>query len=242
VDIVENYWPFLYVRDGTDVREVNAHDIFGIKVVDPRAAAAAAPGLGLGWFDHRTCQVKVTLDGIEPPIWRRLVVSASTALDRFHQLLQAALGWTNSHLHVFEIENERIGIPYDLEYLYETYTRSGRIVHVGDLVDRGVQRFGYEYDFGDGWMHTIEIEAVQEHDNSDIPRCTAGARACPPEDCGGIDGYQRLLEILFEPRHEEFEDTRRWAGDFQPERFDLREIDARLRAVGYAAFNPGRLG
>jgi hypothetical protein len=238
-DIVEDYWPVLYIREGDAVRSISAHDIFAIRILDARAAQAAQPGLGLHW-DRRACQIKVTLDEIEPPIWRRVVVSASDTLEHLHAVLQAALGWTNSHLHVFEIEGERIGIPYDREYLDETYTRSSRIIHVGDLVDRGVRRFVYEYDFGDGWSHTVEIETVHTGDAGDTPRCVAGARACPPEDCGGVGGYERLLEILFNPRHREFETMRQWAGpNFQPERFDLREVNDRLAAVGWRGYELG---
>jgi hypothetical protein len=175
----------------------------------------------------------VTLDEIQPPIWRRLEVPASVTLAKLHELLQAALGWTNSHLHVFEIGGERIAVPYDLDQLTEgELTRSARLVKLGDVVDHGFRRFGYEYDFGDSWHHTIEIEDVRdERDGDSWARCLGGARACPPEDCGGTDGYARLLEILFDPRHSEFEELRTWAGRFEPDRFDLRAVNAALAAV-----------
>ncbi len=100
--------------------------------------------------------------------------------------------------------------------------------------DRGIRRFVYEYDFGDSWTHTVEIEEVDERDFPGLARCMDGARACPPEDCGGVDGYERMLEIVFDPTHEEFEEMRQWAGpDFQPERFDIREVNERLAAVGW---------
>jgi hypothetical protein len=138
---------------------------------------------------------------------------------------------------VFEIDGERIGIPYDLEYLVDTYTRSGRIVHLVDVVDRGCRQFIYEYDFGDSWRHVVEIEEVRDSDPEDRTRCLEGARACPPEDCGGIGGYERLLQILFDPTHEEFEELRAWAGrDFQPERFDIRAANEQL-----AQLNPWRV-
>jgi hypothetical protein len=233
VDIVEAFWPRLIVREGDRVAEIGAHDIFAIRIVDPVAAESVEPGIG-GHLDDRVCQITVTLDGIEPPIWRRVVVRASVTLERLHAILQAALGWTSSHLHVFELDRERIGIPYDLEYLDETYTRSSRIVHLGDVVDRGIRRFVYEYDFGDSWTHTIEIEEVDERNFHDLARCVDGARACPPEDCGGVEGYGRMLEILFDPTHEEFEEMRQWVGpDFQPERFDIREVNERLATVGW---------
>jgi hypothetical protein len=274
LDIVEDYWPKLYVRQqagagaaggvgaagahgavgaagafgpagafgaielGT-IDEISALDIFAMRILDDRAAESVRPGRISSGFDERALQVKVTLEGIEPPIWRRVAIPASNTLDRFHAILQAALGWTNSHLHVFEVEGERIGIPYELESLYETFTRSSRIIGVGDLVDRGVRRFTYEYDFGDGWLHTVEIEDVHSMErHGRLPRCLAGARACPPEDCGGAGGYERMLEILFDPRHEEFEEMRRWVGpDFEPDRFDLQEVNDRLASVGWRGYS-----
>ena len=148
-------------------------------------------------------------------------------------MLQVALGWTNSHLHVFEIGDQRIAVPYDLEQLMDgQVTRSARLVKLGDVVDHGVRRFGYEYDFGDSWHHTVEIEEVRDERDGGGARCLDGARSCPPEDCGGTDGYVRLLEILFDPRHPEFDEVRHWAGGgFEPERFDLRAVNAALSAI-----------
>jgi hypothetical protein len=234
MDIVEEDWPRLFVRTADHVMEVDAHDLFALRVATPAAAAAVRPR-GTFPFDDRSCQLKVTLVGIEPPIWRRLVVPAWTTLDRLHMMLQAALGWTNSHLHVFEIDGERIGIPYDLEYLVDTYTRSGRIVHLIDVVDRGWRQFIYEYDFGDSWRHVVEIEEVRDSDPEDRTRCLEGARACPPEDCGGIGGYEQLLEVLFDPAHEEFDELRAWAGDFEPERFDIRAANEHLGQIRWWA-------
>jgi hypothetical protein len=229
VVIVDRNWPRLLVRADERVGPLDVHDAFAIRCVDPAAPTRRRGGLDLR-FDRRLCQLKVTLLGIEPPIWRRLVVPASLTLDRVHEVLQAALGWTNSHLHVFEIGGERIGIPYELGDLEECYTRTGRIVHLGDVVGRGQRQFIYEYDFGDGWRHAVEIEDIRMPTSHEWTRCLDGARACPPEDCGGADGYQRLLEILFDPTHPEFHELRAWAGpDFQPERFSVRQVNEALR-------------
>ena len=121
---------------------------------------------------------------------------ASLRLEKLHEVIQAAFGWTNSHLHVFEVGDERIGVPYELEDIATSIvTRSARIVTLADLVDLGFTRFTYEYDFGDSWRHTIEVEEVRPDGGEDDEwaRCLDGARACPPEDCGGVDGYGRLL-------------------------------------------------
>jgi len=233
VTIVEQDRDRLFVREGEDVRALDPADIRAIRLPDTSASATVGPA-DCHHHDGRTCTLRVSLDEIHPPIWRRLEVPASVTLARLHGLLQAALGWTNSHLHVFEIGDQRIGIPYDLEQLMDgQITRSARLVKLGDVVDHGVRRFAYEYDFGDSWRHTVEIEEVQEErDSNGWVRCLAGARSCPPEDCGGAHGYARLLEILFDPRHPEFEDMRQWVGgDFEPERFDLQAANAALSAV-----------
>jgi hypothetical protein len=109
-------------------------------------------------------------------------------------------------------------------------------VHVtlGDVIDHGISRFGYEYDFGDSWLHTIEVEEVRpERGDGGWARCLDGARACPPEDCGGVGGHARLLEVLFDPRHPEFDETRRRAGNFEPDRFDLRAANAAMSVVSW---------
>jgi hypothetical protein len=231
VTIIERDRDVFFVREGDDVRTIDPSDIRAIRL-PPGPATPVGPR---SWFsyDRRTCRLTVTLDEIQPPIWRSLDVPASVTMAKLHELLQVALGWTNSHLHVFEIGEERIAIPYDLDQLTEgELTRSGRLVKLGDVVDHGFRRFGYEYDFGDSWHHTIEIEEVRDERGGDSwARCIGGARACPPEDCGGIHGYAQLLEILFDPRHPEFEETRTWAGRFEPDRFDLHAVNAALAAV-----------
>ena len=98
-----------------------------------------------------------------------------------------------------------------------------------DLIALGYRQFAYDCDFGDGWTHTVRIDSVGDHHDGPGLACLDGARACPPEDCGGIGGYAHLLEVLFDPRHEEFESLREWVGPgFEPERFDVREVNRRL--------------
>ncbi len=226
-DIADRAGEHLVIRTPADLKSLSVDEVFAVRVADPAAAANVRPRHTFAPH-HGVCQLTVTLDGIEPPIWRRLVVPAWFTLDKVHDVLQTALGWTNSHLHMFRFGDERVGIPYELGDLDETYTRSGRIVHLGDLVARGHRRVVYEYDFGDGWTHTIEIDDVRDDEGPSLA-CLDGARACPPEDCGGVHGYHHLLEILFDPTHEEFEDSRQWVGPaFEPERFDLRQVNQQL--------------
>jgi len=231
VTIVERDLHMLFVREGEDVRAVDPADVHAIRLSD-----AAADGVGPSdrfRHDHRICRMTVTLDGIVPPIWRQLDVPARVTLAKLHDLLQVALGWTNSHLHVFEIGDERIAVPFELEQLADgSITRSARLVTLGDVIDHGVRRFGYMYDLGDSWRHSVDIEDVRDDvDGGGWARCLDGARSSPPEDCGGVEGYARLLDLLFDPHHPEFEDVRRWVGRFEPDRFDIREVNAALSAV-----------
>jgi hypothetical protein len=232
VTIVERDRRALYIREDDEVRPLDPADIRAIRL-PPGAAAPTVSRLSWLHVDRRICRMTVTLDGIQPPIWRTLEVPARVTMAKLHQLLQAALGWTDSHLHVFEIGAQRIAVPYHLEQLTDgQITRSGRLVRLADVIDHGVRRFDYEYDFGDSWHHSIAIDEVRdERDGDGGACCLGGARACPPEDCGGADGYARLLDILFDPRHPEFEEMRRWAGAFEPERFDLKRVNAALAAV-----------
>jgi len=232
-DIADRVGRQLVIRTAGVVQSLNMDDIHAVRVADHAAAATVRPRHTYS-HDERSYQITVTLEGIEPPIWRRLVVPAWFTLEKLHAVLQTALGWTNSHLHVFQFGNERVGIPYELGDLDETYTRSGRIVHLGDVVAGGHRRMVYEYDFGDGWIHTIEIADVADEDGPMLA-CLDGARACPPEDCGGVHGYQHLLEILFDPTHRDFEDLRQWVGSaFEPERFDLRLLNLQLERQQYS--------
>jgi hypothetical protein len=230
-DIVDRMGQHIVIRTPGEVQWLSTDDVHAVRVTDPAVVNNIRPRHTYP-YHHGVCQLTVTLDGIEPPIWRRLVVPASFTLERLHGVLQTALGWTNSHLHIFRFGDERVGMPYELGDLDEIYTRSGRIVQLGDLIVRRHRRMVYEYDFGDGWTHTIEIDEVRDDIEGPRLACLDGARACPPEDCGGVVGYQHLLEILFDPTHEEFDESRHWVGPaFQPERFDLRLVNQQLERL-----------
>ena len=144
VTIVERDRDMLFVREGEDVRVLDVADIHAVRLSEASAGVTVGPARD-HHYDSRSCTLKVTLDEIEPPIWRRLEVPASVTLARLHDMFQVALGWTNSHLHVFEIGDQRIAILYDVEPLIEgQITRSARLVRLGDVIDQGVRRFGYD--------------------------------------------------------------------------------------------------
>ena len=172
-------------------------------------------------------QIKVTLLGSEPAIWRRLLVPPAITLEQLHQVLQAAMGWDDGHLHEFGQGRRRFGQPdSDTDFLGGPATENERKVRVSDLLRRVGAKFTYLYDFGDGWEHSITLEKRLPADpNTALPLCIAGARASPPEDCGGISGFYGLLEALSDPAHEDHEEMLEWAGEFDPEAFSVESAN-----------------
>lgn len=175
-------------------------------------------------------QIKVTLKGSKPPIWRRLEVSDQITLAKLHKILQAAMGWTDSHLHQFIIGKTYYGEP-DKEMGFETFSENRVKLH--QLPLREKSKFIYEYDFGDSWEHEILIEKILPGtEGSKLPVCLKGKGACPPEDIGGLWGYFGFLEAIGDPEHPEHEDMLEWVGeDFDPEAFDLEEVNHYLKMI-----------
>jgi len=172
-------------------------------------------------------ELKVTLREIEPPIWHQIQVQSDITLASLHDILQIVMGWTNSHLHLFEdADGERYGMPEP-----EMNLRDDRRVQLDRLLRRPGERIYYEYDFGDSWGHDVVLERiVRPESGAKYPHVAGGARACPPEDCGGVPGYEEFLSIIANPRHPEHDETLTWAGGaFDPEAFDVDEKNRRLR-------------
>lgn len=172
-------------------------------------------------------RLKVTLQGSKPPIWRRLEVAGSTTLARLHEIIQVSMGWTNSHLHQFEVGGESFSDPeFELDD-----ARSERGTRLNQVASAPKDRFMYEYDFGDGWQHVILVEQIgPPAPGVGYPRCVTGKRACPPEDVGGIWGYAEFLDALRDPEHPEHETMVEWSGgDFDPEAFDVDAVNAALQ-------------
>lgn len=181
----------------------------------------------------RVYQFKITLKGIKPPIWRRIQVKDCT-LDKFHGHIQTAMGWTNSHLHQFEISGIVCGDPELLDDGWEDETPpvNSRRTKLNAVVppDGRQFRFHYEYDFGDCWEHEILFEGYFSAEKGiRYPICLEGKRACPPEDVGGFHGYQRFLKALADPKHAEHKLLMDWGGPFDPEEFDAEEATERMR-------------
>ena len=181
-----------------------------------------------------TYQIKVSLNGIRPPIWRRILVPGDTTLLDLHDILQIVMGWENYHLHMFQLEEDTYGNPEDDEY-GDFGTLDESKFKLSDLVTGIGQRFTYEYDFGDRWDHTLLVEKIlPPEEGAGQPACLKGKRACPPEDVGGVWGYQVFLDAIQNPEHDEHENYMDWiGGEFYPDAFDIEKVNARLRSTAH---------
>jgi hypothetical protein len=196
----------LRTRTGAPDRELAAvlgHDLIRV-AAHPIAPPTTSPQAGSGVV----YQIKVTLLDTKPPIWRRILVAGASTLDQLHESIQAAFGWWNFHLHEFEVEGTRYGIP-DPDSDYGPPTQDERRTRLDTIANPG-SSFHYTYDFGDSWEHKIVVEKVLDASSvTTVPACIDGRRACPPEDCGGTWGYRDLLAILADPTHPQARRTRR---------------------------------
>jgi hypothetical protein len=170
--------------------------------------------------------IKVTLLGISPPVWRRILVPRDITLRNLHRTLQTVMGWTNSHLHQFVGPRQRWS---DLRSRVGSKVADENRTKLGDLIGTAGARLLYEYDFGDGWQHELLLEEVLLGDESFHQICVAGKRSCPPEDCGGPQGFAELLTAFQDANHPNHEEACEWLGDFDPESFSTDEINRRLR-------------
>lgn len=165
-------------------------------------------------------QIKVTLKGIKPPVWRRLLVLSTLNLTDFHKVLQSALGWHDIHLHQFTVGRRQYGIP-ETDWPDDILNEHG--YRICDLLTAEQETLLYEYDFGDGWEHQVVLEKILPFKTSSfLPQCIKGKCACPPEDVGGPLGYQEFLKAINDPDHAEHESMLQWCGG----QFDAQEFDA----------------
>jgi len=183
------------------------------------------------WVPQEIYQLKVTLRYTKPPIWRRLLVPAGLTLEVLHDVLQMAMGWTDSHLHEFRIGQKRFGKPDPEDQLMDLPPVSDETTaHLFTVLGKAGAKAMYTYDFGDCWEHAIVVEKVLEPEPGiAYPMCVDGKLQCPPEDCGSIPGYYNLLEVIRDPTHEEHEEMMDWlGGEFDPEAFSVDDVNQRL--------------
>jgi len=200
-------------------------------------------------------ELKITLYGSKPPIWRRVAVPSDMRLGDLHGVIQIVMGWDNYHLHQFVVRNRRPKLTKeelsalarssqwdklamrmcrdrclsDPQFELEEAEDEGKVM-LSELAPSVKSKFIYEYDFGDGWEHLVEVVKIgPPSEGIKYPVCIAGKLACPPEDCGGIWGYYEMIEALNAPKHEQHKEFVEWiGGKFDPERFDLEQINAEL--------------
>jgi hypothetical protein len=171
--------------------------------------------------------LRVSLRDVEPEVWRRVVVRSETPLTMFARILEQAMGWQGHHLHLFDVGGVQFGEP-DEDFDEVINEKAATVKHVLPDVDTSLR---WDYDFGDGWEHDVVVEAIEEPaEKKRYPLCLDGARACPPEDSGGVHGYERMLTALADPKDPEHELYVEWAPDgFDPEAFDVVAANRRMR-------------
>lgn len=182
-------------------------------------------------MSHIVYQLKISLGGSDPLIWRSLEVLGSTPLSDLHDMFQIAMGWQNEHFYQFVIDDRCYG---DTELGFGDNRIDASMVSLGELIKRPKTLFLYEYDLNDGWEHEVIVEKIYPvKDLSDLhlPQCLAGENACPPEDSGGIFGYYELLALLKDPEHPAYDELKNQYGVLKPEYFDLKLANHRLQAV-----------
>jgi hypothetical protein len=174
-------------------------------------------------------QIRIVLTGVEPPVWRRVLVPGAFSLDRLHRVVQFAMGWGDRHLHVFDIDGQQYAVPDPdglLVVLDELEHRLDAVAVKGTLLR-------YTYDFGDWWEHELTVEDVVPADlEVRYPLCVGGEGGCPPEDCGGAGGYREFLAAYSDSSHPDHELMRNWVGrDFDPGGFEPGRASTLMRRM-----------
>lgn len=174
--------------------------------------------------------ILIELDGVEPGIWRRLMVPSDITMSDFHKVIQTTMGWTNSHLHEFRKGTDIFEPPNDEEDLWdESIGTDYTGISLSMLLNKVNDFMYYEYDFGDGWLHKITLEKISEGTGKEKPKCLDGAMACPPEDIGGPWGYDEFKKALKNPLHPQHADYMEWYdGKFDDKYFDINAVNELL--------------
>ena len=181
-------------------------------------------------------QLKITLEGTKPAIWRRVQIEKNTTFFELHHIIQITFGWLNYHMYQFNVDGHKLGAPDD--YMANVASTEEGVIDSRDItlesliVEPG-EKFEYEYDFGDGWIHQIVVEKfLPGIKRKQYPTCTAGKLACPSEDSGGLRGFYDNLKIIKNKKHPEYKDTIRWLGrGYDPAYFDKKLVNKELSSL-----------
>ncbi len=201
-----------------------------------RTASGAA---GMSLMIEQVARIRIELRELEPMIWRRVDVPLSSTLEALHHIIQAAFRWQNYHLYEFYVGERVYGVPLDEDPFDDHKIHKASAIRLKTVVERGVERFLYVYDFGDDWSHDVIVEEVRDGaGDTEYPAFVDGARRCPPEDVGGPPGFMEFLEVVLDPGHEEHAPMTEWyGGPFDPEDIDETSIRGVLKM--YAARRSG---
>ena len=177
-------------------------------------------------------QLKVSLKGSKPLIWRRILILPNTSFFGLHLVIQEAMGWENYHLFAFYFKDGEIGMPNDYDDEKDQPAKNAQEVVLSDMITAPKTNFDYLYDFGDSWEHRITVEKILPAEpNVKYPVCTGGAMNCPPEDSGGLGGFYESLEALKDKKHPDYADLKEWYGRYNPEDFNLDKINRELEKL-----------
>jgi hypothetical protein len=176
-------------------------------------------------------QLKISLMGIKPPVWRRVLVPSGINFLDLHRIIQTVMGWCDCHLFEFNIGNRQISLDDD-SGIGDPPDFEADKTKINKYFEKGL-KFKYIYDFGDYWRHNIIVEDIYEGDKDEqYPLCIKGKRQCPPEDIGGEYGYENFLEAIADPKHEDYDQMVEWVGeDYDPEEFSVEDINFMLNEL-----------
>lgn len=178
----------------------------------------------------RVFELRIEIERTNPVVWRQLVVPETITFYELHHTIQITFGWKNSHIYSFTVNDQTIGNP---DLLEDTEVISDKNIFINQALKKKGSTMQYEYDFGDGWMHNITLENISENlADIKVPVCLEGEMACPPEDCGGIHGYEILKEAMKDKKHPEHDDLIAWLGKrFDPYEFYLQKVNKELKGL-----------
>lgn len=177
----------------------------------------------------RILQLRVSIRGMSPPVWRKLLINSDTTLHELHLMIQAAMGWYNCHLYEFSYGQDKYSNLDHWDEIPEEEIDSTQVT-LGDLDLSEGDELTYLYDFGDNWEHTVSVQKILAQDTSyRLPACIGGKRNCPPEDCGGVYGYYDVLKTAGDPQDPEHDEMVEWLGEYNPEEFDMQLADSRVK-------------
>ena len=184
------------------------------------------------YIDHQILQFRISLLGTDPEIWRRIQVPRKYSFWDLHVAIQDSMGWLDCHLHVFSLTKPHgkkpilIGLPIEDDFISDQNLLPGWETLISNYLTEPGMTIQYEYDFGDSWYHEVLLESIQiKEKRVKYPKCLVGERACPPEDCGGIIGFEDLLETIRDPKNEDYQETMEWlGGSYLPDYFEPSKV------------------